>query len=64
MAKYSYTTQAQLRKQFRAEMIEFNGEEYWKNLTPTDKRCYFLDWTDSLAKNGDISWALCSRACW
>ena len=64
MRKYLYTNQKDLRKAFRAMIIELCGYERWLNMTDTDKRCEFNDWTDSLCKDGRISLALYNRAYW
>lgn len=64
MSKYTYHTQKQLRAAFRQMMIELNGIDHWRKLTHLDKKCYFVDWTDSLWKNGEISDALNESAYW
>ena len=64
MGRYTYTSTAQLRKAFKEYMTDCYGDKYWKSLSNCDKRCMFLDWTDALAKDGEISWRLCNNAYW
>lgn len=64
--KYRITTQKELRREFwqtfpnlpRKRTVDYgNGKQY-----PTDTRCTFVDWLDSLSKNGEISQELADRA--
>lgn len=64
MKKYIYTNQKDLRKAFREMIIEQCGYERWLDMSDTDKRCEFNDWTDYLCKDGQISSALYNRAYW
>jgi hypothetical protein len=61
-----YTTQAQVRKAFRQlhphlsfrKITNYSGNG---KMFCTDTRCAFVDWIDSLSKNGDISQELAER---
>lgn len=61
------TTQKELRKLFWAtfpglpkrKIRDYSGEG---RMYPTDTRCAWVDWIDSLNKNGEISDALAERA--
>ena len=62
-----YTTQVQLRRAFwlqhpylpHRRVKDYSGKgKMW----PTDTRCTFNDWLDSLQKDGLISEALADRA--
>jgi hypothetical protein len=58
---YQYTTQAQLRKAFR----ENNPGLSFKKSGPyynTDTRCTFIDWLDTLRRDGQIAEDLAKRA--
>ena len=63
--KYSITTQKELRRQFWATFPELNrkkitygkGKEY-----VCDTRVVWVDWIDSLSKDGIISSELADRA--
>lgn len=61
--KYLYTNQKDLRKAFKEMIIELEGLEQWESMSLTTKRCAFHEWKDSLQRNGYISEALKSRAC-
>jgi hypothetical protein len=61
---YLYTNQKDLRKAYKSEMIEILGEEEWRNMTNTTRRCGFNEWIDSLARGGYISEHLRCRATW
>lgn len=61
--KYLYTNQKDLRKAFKEMIIELEGLEQWESMSLTTKRCAFNEWKDSLQRNGYISEALKSRAC-
>jgi len=59
-----YTTQAQVRNAFWSSMFEGKPKEYrgkTQNDLPTDVRVAFVDFVDSLARDGIISEALASR---
>jgi hypothetical protein len=61
------TTQAELRRRFWAEhpelsrkrIIDYSGQG---RMYCTDTRCAWVDWVDTLNKNGEISDALADRA--
>jgi hypothetical protein len=59
------TTQAQVRDAFwNVFNVEGKPKEYRgksQNELPTDVRCAFVDFVDSLARDGTISEALASR---
>lgn len=60
-----YTTQAQVRDAFwNVFCVEGKPKEYRgksQNELPTDVRCAFVDFVDSLARDGTISEALAHR---
>ena len=58
------TTQKQVRESFWNAFPEFKSEykkTYTQNQYRTDIRCSFVDYVDSLAKNGEISEKLAQR---
>jgi hypothetical protein len=57
----TYTTQKQLRAAFREQFPQLNHRRT-RGEFDTDTRCAFVDWIDSLARNGDITEALAFRA--
>lgn len=61
--QYRITNQKQLRDEFWST---FEGEVERRrgghNQQPTDTRVTFVDWVDSLERNGDISPELAQRA--
>lgn len=71
MAKYTYTTQRQVRKAFWAahkglpnitpRRIRMYGLGTSRDTHNTDTRCAFVDFVDCLSKNSDISEALAQR---
>ena len=64
--QYTYTTQIALRAAFwqqhphlsRKKVKSYSG----KGSNTTDTRCAFVDWLDSLKRNGEVSQALAQRA--
>lgn len=64
--EYRITNQRQLRREFwetfpklnRRKITDYSGKG---KMYPTDIRCAFVDWVDSLSKNGDISPELADR---
>lgn len=66
--KHTYTTQAQIRAAFWNTHPQFHkrpaapGYRWPQNTYNTDTRCAFVDFVDSLARNGEISAALADRA--
>jgi hypothetical protein len=61
METYRITNQKQLRREFWAMFPELSGKKYNGDYC-TDTRCTFVDWIDSLSKDGVISQSLASRA--
>lgn len=65
---YTYTNQQQLRDAFWEQFSDApcrrnrRGNPKPQNEQPTDTRCAFVNWIDSLARDGQISEALASRA--
>lgn len=65
--EYRITTQKQLRAEFwetfpdlpRKRITDYAGTG---KMYPTDTRCAWVDWIDSLSKNDEISEELASRA--
>ena len=65
--QYTYTTQQSLRAAFwqqhphlsRKKIKDYSGNG---RMHTTDTRCAFVDWLDSLKRNGEISQALAERA--
>lgn len=65
--QYTYTTQIALRAAFwqqhphlsRKKIKDYSGNG---RMHTTDTRCAFVDWLDSLKRNGEISQALAQRA--
>jgi hypothetical protein len=55
-----YTTQKQIRSAFYAEHPTAKRKP--QNQQPTDTRCAFVDWLDSLHRAGLISDSLANRA--
>ena len=58
------TTQKQVRESFWNAFPEFKSEykkTYTQNQYRTDIRCSFVDYVDSLAKNGEISEKLAQK---
>lgn len=64
--QYTYTTQAELRKAFRAEFpgLDFKLRKDSRGVKDycTDTRVTFVDWLDNLNRSGDISDELANRA--
>ena len=63
---YRITTQKQLRKEFWETFPELSRrkiKDYRGNgrMHTTDTRCAFVDWVDTLSKDGDISPELAER---
>ncbi len=67
MTSYRITNQRQLRREFwqtfpqlpKRRITNYSGNgKMW----PTDTRCAFVDWLDSLQKAGDVSQALAQKA--
>ncbi len=64
---YRITNQRQLRREFwqtfpqlpRRKIANYSGNG---KMHVTDTRCAFVDWLDSLSKNGDVSQDLAGRA--
>ena len=64
---YTYTTQQQIRAAFwdafpelsRRKIPDHSGQG---RMYPTDTRCAFCDFLESLTRNGEISEALAGRA--
>ena len=67
MKSYTSTTQAEIRRAFwetfpnlpRRKIKDYAGAG---KMYCTDTRCAFVDWLDSLSRNGEISPALADRA--
>lgn len=65
--KYRITSVRQLRREFwetfphltRKKITAYSGKG---KMYVTDTRCAFVDWLDSLSKNGEISQELAERA--
>lgn len=65
--QYTYTTQQALRAVFwqqhphlsRKKVKSYSGKGH---MYTTDTRCAFVDWLDSLKRNGEVSQALAQRA--
>ena len=56
-----YTSQAQVRAAFWEANPDVARNPCRQNNQPTDTRCAFVDFVDSLARNGDISESLADR---
>lgn len=61
MKTYAYTTQRELRAAFWAAHRAL-ARQAGCGHQPTDTRVAFVDWIDSLARDGQISQALAQRA--
>lgn len=59
--KYIYTTERQVRAEFWANMASEPVKSYRQNDYGADVRMAWVDFVDSLARNGDISEALAQR---
>jgi hypothetical protein len=62
MKKHTLTTQKQIRQEFwdfSPEFAQYEGRR--QNDCPTDVRVAFVDFVDSLARNGEISHKLAER---
>ena len=67
MPSFTYTTQSQVRAAFWEAHPQFRkrpapaGTRWPQNAYNTDTRCAFVNWVDSLARDGAISAALADR---
>ena len=59
---YRITNQKQLREEFWETFPELERRKGSQNDQPTDTRVTFVDWIDSLSRNGDISPKLAEQA--
>ena len=63
MKKYQITNQRDLRIAFWEQTAEGKrGAKNSRGEYPVDTRCAFVDWIDSLCRNGTISQELAYRA--
>jgi hypothetical protein len=61
MRSYTYTTQAAVRAEFWVNLASEPVRGWTQNDYPANIRRAFVDFVDSLEKNGDISEALAYR---
>ncbi len=52
--KTMFRNNAQACKYFKEMIIEEYGEKEWKSWSNTTRRCVFIDWIDSLHKDGQL----------
>lgn len=62
--KFIYNTEEELWTGFVEEMTECMSERVFSRATSIDKRCWFADWTDMLAQNGEISREMADSVGW